>query len=206
MIKISSRIFNYSKPILIAEISGNHGGSKKRFINLINSAYDNGADIVKIQTYEPSDITIKKKTHNFKIKSGTWKNKYLWELYKKAQTPYKWHHDAFRIAKKRKKIIFSSPFSIKAVDFLESLNVPLYKIASFEITDINLINYIASKKKPIIISTGMSTLNEIKRAIKEINKFHNRIIIMHCVSSYPTNLEDTSLNKINFLKKKFKKI
>jgi len=134
-----------------------------------------------------------------------WKNKYLWDLYKEAQTPFSWHKEAFKIAKKRKKLIFSSPFSVRAVDFLEELNTPIYKISSFEITDLKLISYIASKMKPIIISTGMSSLNEIKRAIKIINKFHNKVIIMHCVSKYPTELKDSCLGNILSLKKIFKK-
>ena len=207
MIKINKNIiFSYTKkPKIIAEISGNHNGSKKKFLKLIKSAFLNGADLVKIQTYEPDDITLKNKNNNFKIKNGIWKNKYLWDLYKKACTPFRWHADAFKIAKKFNKILFSSPFSIRAVDFLESFNVPLYKIASFEITDYKLIKYIASKKKPIIISTGMASLREIKEAIKIINQFHNKIIILHCVSGYPTKLEDTNLNKIKILKKNFKK-
>lgn len=196
---------SYKKPLLIAEISANHSGSKKKFYKLINSAFDCGADMVKIQTYEPEDITINEKKSYLKIKKGLWKNKYLWDLYKEAQTPFSWHKQAFKIAKKRKKIIFSSPFSVRAVDLLEKLKTPIYKISSFEITDVKLINYIASKMKPIIISTGMSSLNDIKKAIKEINKFHNKVIIMHCVSKYPTELKDSCLGNILNLKKKFKK-
>ena len=205
--KTKSNNFNFSykkPPLIIAEISGNHNGSKSRFLRLIEKACKSGADLIKIQTYEPDDITLKSKNPNFRIKDGVWKGKYLQSLYEKACTPYKWHYSAFRIAKKYKKIIFSSPFSIKAVDFLEKFNVPIYKIASFEITDYNLINYIASKKKPIIISTGMATLNEIKNAIKIIEKHHKKIIILHCVSNYPTKIEDAHLNRINFLKQKFK--
>jgi len=197
--------FTEKKPLLIAEISANHCGNKKKFLSLISSAIDSGADLVKIQTYEPQDITINEKKDYLKIKKGLWKNKYLWDLYKEAQTPFSWHKEAFNIAKKRKKIIFSSPFSIRAVDFLEELNTPIYKISSFEITDLKLINYIASKMKPIIISTGMSSLSEIKRAIKMINKFHNKVIIMHCVSKYPTKLKDSCLGNILSLKKIFKK-
>lgn len=206
MIKINSKIsFSYNQPpLVIAEISGNHNQNKKRFLKLIDSAFKNGADLVKIQTYEPTDITLKSKNKNFLIKKGLWKKKYLWDLYKKAHTPFKWHKDAFKIAKNNKGILFSSPFSIRAVDLLESLNVKIYKIASFEITDLKLINYIAQKKKPIIISTGNSSINEIKDAINIIKKYHNKIIILHCVSSYPTELENTNLDRINELKKKFK--
>ena len=145
------------------------------------------------------------KNKKFKIKKGIWKDKYLWDLYKQACTPFNWHADAFKIAKKFNKIIFSSPFSLRAVDFLEKFNVPIYKIASFEITDYKLINYVASKNKPIIISTGMASLKEVKNAIRIINKYHNKIIILHCVSGYPTKLKDTNLARIKLLKKKFKK-
>ncbi len=206
MIKINNTTkFSYNKrPVIIAEISGNHNGSKKKFLKLINSAFLNGADMVKIQTYEPIDITLKVKNNKFKIKKGIWKNKYLWDLYSKACTPFSWHEEAFKIAKKYKKILFSSPFSIRGVDLLEKLNVKIYKIASFEITDLKLVRYIASKKKPIIISTGMASKNEIKTAIKEIKKIHNKVIIMHCVSAYPTKLENMNLNNIKKLKSYFK--
>ena len=138
--------FSEKKPLLIAEISANHNGNKKKFFKLINSALDSGADLVKIQTYEPQDITVNEKKNYLRISSGLWKNRYLWDLYKEAQTPFSWHKEAFRIAKKRNKLIFSSPFSLRAVDFLEELNTPIYKISSFEITDLRLIKYIASKK------------------------------------------------------------
>ena len=184
--------FSYKKPpLIIAEISGNHNGSKLRFLKLVKKACESKADLIKIQTYEPNDITLSSKSSSYKIKKGIWKGKYYFDLYKKACTPYSWHEEAFKIAKKNKKIIFSSPFSIRAVDFLEKLNVPIYKLASFEITDLNLINYIASKNKPIIISTGMASINEIRRAIKIIEKHHNKIIILHCISNYPTKLKDT---------------
>lgn len=207
MIKINSKItFSYDRPpLVIAEISGNHNQSKKKFLKLIDSAFKNGADLVKIQTYEPIDITLKTKNKNFLIKKGLWKKKYLWDLYKKAHTPFKWHRDAFKVASKNKGILFSSPFSLRAVDLLESFKVKLYKIASFEITDLKLIDYIASKKKPIIISTGNSKIKEIEIAIKTIKKYHNKIIILHCISSYPTELKNTNLSRINMLKKKFKK-
>lgn len=197
-------LFNYKKPLLIAEISGNHNKNKARFLKMIDTAFKNGADLVKIQTYEPQDITLNIKNRNFKIKKGLWKNKYLWDLYQKAHTPFSWHKSAFKIAKKHKKIIFSSPFSKRGVDLLEKNNVKIYKIASFEITDYKLIKYIASKKKPIIISTGMSSIRDIQNAIRVIKKFHNNIIILHCVSNYPTDLKDINLGRINELKKIFK--
>ncbi len=199
--------FSYNKPpLIVAEISGNHNGNKKRFLKLIETACKNGADLIKIQTYEPDDMTLNSKRAIFKINDGIWKGKYFYNLYQKACTPYSWHDSAFKIAKKYKKIIFSTPFSIKGVDFLEKFNVPIYKISSFEITDYKLIDYIASKNKPIIISTGMASFLEIKNAIKIIEKYHSKIVILHCVSEYPTKIKDTELNKILFLKKKFKNL
>ena len=207
MIKIKNNYkFSYKNPpIIIAEISGNHNGSKSKFLKLIKLACLNGADLIKIQTYEPQDITLNKNYGNFKIKKGIWKGSKLWDLYKKACTPFSWHKEAFKVAKKYNKEIFSSPFSIRAVDLLESLGCKIYKIASFEITDVKLIDYIASKKKPIIISTGMASLGEINKAINIIKKYHSKIIILHCVSSYPTKLENINLQRIEILKKKFPK-
>jgi pseudaminic acid synthase len=207
MIKLNNKInISYKEePKIIAEISGNHGGSKKKFLKLIKSACLNGADLIKIQTYEPKDITLNYNYGKFVIKEGVWKNQNLWNLYKKACTPFSWHKEAFELAKKYKKIIFSSPFSIRAVNLLENLGCKIYKIASFEITDVKLIDYIASKKKPIIISTGMANLKEIKRAINIIEKYHSKITILHCVSSYPTKLENINLQRIEILKKKFPK-
>lgn len=199
-------IFDYSKPpLIIAEISSNHSGSKKKFLELINAAYDNKADLVKIQTYEPEDITFDNNSRKFLIKKGIWKGKNLWDLYQKAHTPFAWHADAFKLAKKRKKILFSTPFSIRSLNFLKKFNPQLYKVSSFEITDLNLIKQIAKTKKPIILSTGASNVTEISSAIKVIKQFHNKIILLHCVSSYPTLIEDANIKRINFLKKKFKK-
>lgn len=204
-IKINKDIsFDYDKrPLVIAEISGNHAGNKKKFLNLILTASKNGADLVKIQTYEPDDIT--SKNLNLKIHNGIWKGKKLWELYKKACTPYKWHHDAFKLAKKHKINLFSTPFSLKGLNFLEKKKVDLYKISSFEITDLNLINEISKTKKPIILSTGLSEISEIKKSLKVINRYHNKVIILHCVSEYPTKLINSNLNRIKELKKTFKK-
>ncbi len=186
-------------PLVVAEISANHNGSKKKFLDLIKSAAKNGADLIKIQTYEADDISINK---FFKING---KKINIWKLYKKAQTPYKWHPEAFKLAKKLGVELFSTPFSIKAVNFLEKLKVKLYKISSFEITDFKLIEKIAKTKKPIIISTGMASLQEIKNCLKKINKYHNKVILLHCVSGYPTLEKESNLLRIKTLKKKFKK-
>lgn len=205
-IKINNKIkiSPSTSPLIVAEISGNHNGSKKALLDNIRYAAKSGADLVKIQTYEPEDITIKKLDNRFVLKKGIWKNKSLWEIYKKACTPFIWHKDAFNLAKKLNIILFSSPFSKRAVDLLEKFKVRLYKIASMEITDYQLIDYIAQKRKPIILSTGMASINEIRNAIKIINKYHNKIIILYCVSGYPTSEKESNLNSISFYKKAFK--
>tara|TARA_B100000767_G_scaffold272602_2_gene300658 strand:+ start:3760 stop:4791 length:1032 start_codon:yes stop_codon:yes gene_type:complete len=192
---------NNLKPLIIAEISANHCGSKSLFLKTIKSAAKNGADLIKIQTYEPEDITIDK---SFDLPN--WNKKKIWKLYSKAQTPYKWHHDAFKLAKKLNIELFSTPFSKRAVDFLLKKKVKLFKISSFEINDFNLVKKIASTKKPIILSTGMASLNEIRECVNIIKKFHNKIILLHCVSGYPTPDHEANLMRISSLKKYFKNI
>ncbi len=205
MIKNKTLDFKRNKnPLIIAEISGNHCGSKSLFLKHIKSAAKSGADIIKIQTYEPEDITLNNNGKKFFINSGTWKGMKLWDIYKKAHTPFSWHKEAFALSKKLGVKIFSSPFSIRAVDLLEKLNVSLYKIASFEITDLKLIDYIASKRKPIIMSTGMATQKEIDQAIKVIKKYHSKITLLYCVSGYPTNEKEINLINLVNLKKKYK--
>ena len=186
-----------SRTLIIAEISANHCGSKSNFLKHIIEAKKNGADLVKIQTYEPQDMVINKK---YVIRKGLWKKKNLWNLYKQAQTPFKWHYDAFKLAKKNKIELFSTPFSVRALNFLKKFNPNIYKISSFEITDLNLINEIAKKRKPIIISTGLSEINEILTALKVIKKYHNNIIILYCVSGYPTPLKEINFEKIKKIK------
>ena len=192
-----------NSPIIIAEISGNHCGKKSLFLKHIISAAKSGADLIKIQTYEPQDITINTNNKKFFINSGTWKGMRLWDIYKKAHTPFKWHKDAFALCKKMGVGLFSSPFSIRAVDLLEKFNVKVFKIASFEITDLKLIDYIASKRKPIIISTGMATNKEISEAIKNFKRYHNKIIILYCVSGYPAREKDLNLINLKNLKKRY---
>jgi len=207
-IKIKNNLFfnTQKKPLIIAEISGNHSQSKKKFLDLIVKSHENGADLVKIQTYEPRDLTLKSFTKGFRVKQGTWKRQYLWNLYKKAHTPFKWHKDAFRLARRKKINLFSTPFSKRGVDLLESFNVPLYKVSSFEIIDHKLIDLIAKTRKPIILSTGLSKTNEIQDAINIIKKYHNKIIILHCISEYPTKLENINFKRIDVLRKKFKNL
>lgn len=192
-------------PFIIAEISANHNGSLSRLKKLIDNAKVNGANAIKIQTYDEKSMTIQSNKNNFRIKDGLWKNYSYWDLYKKAKTPYKWHKDIFAYAKKKKIVCFSTPFDVDAVDFLEKLNCPMYKIASFEITDIPLIKRVAQTKKPIIISTGLANINEIDEAFKTAKKNGSKnITLLYCVSNYPANLEDFNLKNITILKKRYK--
>ena len=191
-------------PFFIAEISANHNGSLKKAKKLIETAKKYGADAVKLQSYTPSTITIKSKRIEFLIKKGLWKGKTLWDLYKKAQTPFEWHKELFDYAKKLKITCFSTPFDESAVDLLESLNCPFYKVASFEMNHIPLIKKIAQTKKPIIISTGMANLKEIDLAYKTAkNNGAKEIILLYCVSNYPSKISDFNLNNIRILKERY---
>ena len=197
-------LFTKNTPILVAEISANHNGSLVKAKKLIDCAKENGADIVKLQTYTPETMTIKSNKKDFKIQKGLWKGNSLWDLYSKAQTPFVWQKTLFNYAKKKKILCFSTPFDETAVKLLEKLHCPFYKISSFEMTDIPLIKEIAKTKKPVIISTGLASLKEIEYSIKSARKYGIKdIIILYCVSSYPAKLEDFNLNNINILKKKF---
>jgi len=194
-----------SKPFLIAEISANHNGSLKNAKKLILTAKNNGADAVKLQTYEEHTMTINSKSKKFLIKDGLWKGNHLWDLFKKAKTPYIWHKELFRYAKKCKITCFSSPFDETAVDLLEDLDCPFYKIASYEMNCLPLLKKIASTKKPVIISTGMANLGEIKNSIKFLEKNGTKkIIILYCVTAYPAKISDFNLKNISILKKIFK--
>lgn len=192
------------KTSFIAEISANHNGSLARAKKLILTAKKYGADAVKLQSYTPDTITLKSSNTEFKIKSGLWKGQTLWDLYNKAQTPFEWHKELFQYAKKVNIVCFSSPFDETAVDLLESLNCPFYKIASFELTHIPLIKKVALTNKPIIISTGMANLEEIDLAFKTAKKYgKGEIVLLYCVSNYPSKPVDFNLNNIKILKDKF---
>jgi pseudaminic acid synthase len=193
------------KPFLIAEISANHCGSLKLAKKLIRCAKLNGADAAKIQTYTAETMTLNSKKKYFKINEGIWKNYTLWDLYNKAKTPLEWHKELFAYAKSIQIKLFSTPFDETAVDFLEKLNCPIYKISSFEITDLPLIKKVAQTKKPIIISTGMANMNEIADAYKTAKRNGAKdITLLYCVSSYPSRIDQFNLNNIKILKKKFK--
>ena len=191
-----------SRPLLIAEISCNHCGNLKLAKKIIKEAKLQGADFVKFQTYQPENMTLKSENKIFKIDKGLWKGKKLWDLYDKAKTPFSWQKELFQYAKKIKISAFSTPYDENAVDLLEKLNCPIYKVASFELTDLPLIKKISETKKPVIISTGMGTLNEIEDAIK-ILKGKNKFIILYCVTNYPASFEDFNLYNIKILQKKF---
>ena len=191
-------------PLFVAEISANHNGSLFHAKKLIEIAKKYGADAVKLQTYSPNTITIKSNKSDFKIRRGLWNGKTLWDLYEKAQTPFGWHKELFDYAKKLKISCFSTPFDESAVDFLESLNCPFYKVASFEINHIPLIKKIAQTKKPIIISTGMANLKEIDLAYRTAKKnCAKEIILLYCVSNYPSKISDFNFNNIRILKERY---
>ena len=187
-------IFKGQKPYLIAELSANHNGSIDRAKSLIASAKDNGADAVKLQTYTPDTITLKEYSEQFLIKDGQFKGRYLYDLYSEAFLPWEWHSELFDFASSIGITIFSTPFDETAVDFLESLGTPAYKIASFELTDLPLIKRVAQTQKPIILSTGMGTFEEIRQAVEAIKSTGNfQIVVLRCVSGYPSDPADYNL-------------
>ena len=191
-------------PFFIAEISANHNGSLSHAKKLIKIAKKYGANAVKLQTYIPDTMTIKSNKPDFKIRGGLWNGKTLWDLYEQAQTPFEWHKELFAYAKKLKIICFSTPFDDSAVDLLENLNCPFYKVASFEINHIPLIKKIAQTKKSIIISTGMANLKEIDIAYKTAKKNGAKeIILLYCVSNYPSKISDFNFNNIKILKERY---
>ena len=194
-----------NKVFFIAEISANHCGSFTLAKKLIKCAHKNGADAVKLQTYTADTMTIKSNNDYFKIKEGIWKGYSLWDLYNKAHTPLKWHKQLFDYGKDLGIKVFSTPFDHSSVDFLEKLKCPMYKIASFEMTDLNLVKKISQTKKPIIISTGMASIEEISTTMKvaRTNGAKN-ITLLYCVSNYPSSIDDFNLNNIKILKDKFK--
>lgn len=189
---------------IIAELSANHNGSIQTAIETIKSAKRAGANAIKLQTYTPDTITIDSDNEDFVIKGTIWEGKNLHKLYQEAYTPWEWHEILFKTAKDEGLICFSSPFDKTAVDLLESLDTPAYKIASFEITDIPLIEYTASKMKPIILSTGISTQDDISLAINTCLRVgNNNIALLKCTSSYPAPLNEANLIMIKDLAKSY---
>lgn len=193
-----------NKVFIVAELSANHNGSLKTAVESIRAIKKTGADAVKLQTYTADTMTIDCKKDDFKIKGTIWEDRYLYDLYKEAYTPWEWHAELFRVAKEEGLICFSAPFDKTAVDFLESLENPIYKIASFEITDIPLIEYAASKGKPMIISTGIATEEDIQLAVDTCRAVgNNDITLLKCTSSYPAPIEEANLSMIPDLAKRF---
>jgi len=190
---------------IIAELSANHNGSLQTALDTIKAAHECGANAIKLQTYTADTLTLNCDKEDFIIKGGTlWDGRKLYDLYKEAYTPWEWHKELFNYARSLGIDIFSTPFDKSAVDFLETLNPSVYKIASFEITDYELVRYTASKMKPIIISTGIATIDEIQDAVNICkNEGNHQIILLHCTSAYPAPLEDANLLTIPNLAQTF---
>ena len=196
--KIADRLIGRAHaPYVIAEMSANHNGSIENAFKIIEAAKQAGADAVKLQTYRPDTITLDCDSEDFRIHGGLWDGRTLYELYEQAHMPWAWHAPLFEHARKLGITIFSSPFDNTAVDLLEGLNTPAYKIASFEAVDLPLIKYVASTSKPMIISTGMADVEEIQEAIDAAREGGcKELAILHCVSGYPAPAEDYNLRTI----------
>jgi pseudaminic acid synthase len=198
---------NFLKTKIVAEISANHNGSIHEAKKLIEAAAQIGVKYVKIQTYTPDTITLDIDNDDFRISSDhkLWPNRRLYDLYREAHTPWDWHRELFELGSKLGVTIFSSPFDQTAVQFLESLNCPIYKIASLETGDISLIKTIAKTGKPIFASTGASTLEELDLMVETIYSNGNKnLTLLLCTSAYPTEFTDVSLNRMDFLQKRYK--
>jgi len=204
-IEIANRLIGPDQPpYIIAEVSANHNGSIERALQTIKMAKECGADAVKIQTYNADTMTIDCEKTDFQVQGGLWDGYSLYQLYQEAHTPYEWHQELFEYAKKINITLFSTPFDETAVDLLESLNAPAYKIASFEITDLPLISYVARTGKPMIISTGMANLEEIDEAVEVARENGcSQVVLLHCISSYPAPVEQSNLRTILKLANKF---
>ena len=198
MLSISGRKIGLDyPPYVIAEMSANHNGSIENAFRIIEEAKNAGADAIKMQTYTPDTITLNCDSEEFRIRGGLWDGRALYELYQEAHTPWDWHKPLFEHARKLGITIFSSPFDHTAIDLLEDLNAPAYKIASFEAVDLPLIRYAAGTGKPMIISTGMADAEEIREAINAAREGGcKELAILHCVTGYPAPAEDYNLHTI----------
>jgi pseudaminic acid synthase len=197
-------IFDNSPVFIIAELSANHNGSLETAIETIRAAKRAGANCIKLQTYTADTMTIDCDKNDFIINGTIWDGAKLHQLYQEAYTPWEWHAELFKVAEQEGLICFSSPFDKTAVDFLEKLNVPAYKIASFEITDIPLIEYIASKGKPVILSTGIAEIADIEVALDACRRMgNNDIALLKCTSSYPAPIEEANMIMVKDLSERF---
>ena len=205
MLKINNReISQNAPPYIIAELSANHNGCFNKAKEIILSAKKSGADAIKLQTYTAETMTIDSDKNDFLIKGGLWDGYNLYKLYEEAHTPFEWHRELFQYAKEIGLTIFSTPFDESAVDLLEELDTPAYKIASFELVDIPLIKYIAKNKKPILMSTGMASSQEISQAIDAARSGGcDDLLLFHCISSYPTPICESNLRNIVELKNNY---
>lgn len=206
IMRIHDKIISSTSPVfVIAELSANHNGSLENALATIKAAKRAGADAIKLQTYTADTMTIDVKSNDFKLKQGTiWDGKYFYDLYKEAYTPWEWHGQLFQAAKDEGLVCFSSPFDPTAVEFLEKLNTPAYKIASFEITDIPLIELVASKGKPVIISTGIAGKEDIELALDACRRMGNQnIALLKCTSSYPAPIEEANMVMVKDLAERY---
>ena len=191
------------EPYIIAELSANHNGDINKALSAIEVAAQCGADAIKIQSYTPDTMTIDCDHSDFQIKGGLWDGCSLYDLYQSAHTPFEWHEQLFNKAKELNITLFSTPFDESAVELLESLNAPAYKIASFELTDLPLIKRVAQTGKPMIISTGMATFDEIEEAVNTAKEHGcNQLVILHCISAYPASINQANLATIADLSNK----
>lgn len=198
------KIDKTSPVFIIAELSANHNGSLDTAIETIRAAKRAGADAIKLQTYTADTITLNCDKEDFIIKGTIWEGKNLHQLYQEAYTPWEWHEPLFNAAKEEGLICFSSPFDKTAVDFLEGLNAPAYKIASFEITDIPLIEYVASKGMPVIVSTGIATQEDIELALDACYRMDNtEVALLKCTSSYPAPINEANMIMVKDMAERF---
>lgn len=205
IVKIGNRDISEAAGVfIIAELSANHNGSFETAVETIRAAKHAGADCIKLQTYTPDTVTIDCRKPDFMIRGTIWDGKNLHDLYSEAYTPWEWHEALFRTAEEEGLICFSSPFDKSAVDFLETLNAPAYKIASFEITDIPLIEYVASKGKPVIISTGIASEEDIALAVDTCRRAgNNDIALLKCTSSYPAPVAEANLRMMQDIAERY---